>query len=964
MLGLTATRTVGAGSWVHRATIQSTTAAVCQSRRWKVHYAVLKVRPQNLDLQDLLLSPLSDGIHNPFKSDIIKKKSELAEAKEKAAQAFAQYVPQNRGSHPLSLEDEYMLRNIEFLHDHAGIKLTPTRAYHDIVELPDFINKKSAFGIVKLFQVFRSKKAEYQGIDRDDARFIDEFNFAKPRWTPEDYLAHLHLYVKLLYTLPMEKRQPYFRDFFLIIKAIRQRPKTHGRFMEMATYKRAIMAYFLVVGQSNLALCMSVDLVLKAVPEVLSRWTLVRLLGLDPMYNIDTQRIKDLSAVREGETPSQAISDREYRYNLLVHAILAYYYERPDAHLTDLEIVRLIRCAEARELAGDLMDMLPMVVQRFAAGPTKVLPAADQMELYYETKALEWEIGDSQLAMRYALAFMRVEHVDRAIKFLTTIADMPPKPIPHVRTTTRQVASAIVKLALCSDADSEKLVVTTLEHLSRNTIDPSPSAPVSLSEYKAMLVENIVSSMLEWKLERSYAITHLLVSIVGRLASFTAMAIAQRLYKQDGTLALSWVAQHLFELDSAAHDNVLKWVSDSLKKDKKLLSKFVSANSVLEPVATARLVHVLSRQEWKLAGTHQTILSRAFGDIAQTNNAHAIGLLLTSAALGPDTSALSQFGPQTPQERASSVVKLIGSIAPTAKDMWHLTSYLVKVAGLLRAREAERLLWREMLRCGFEPNWRAMQAGLALRLGQRYDMPGALELILHIMCEAPSLDANFYAIQASRNQQQLLPPSLPLDESLGQHHAELAEPINGPSAYLAILDGLNRSGMIEPMEQLAEYLLDSKQLSNRTFGAVAAVWLDGIGFSEETTRDDVQRVWRTLQDYTGEKGAKKHGRQTNNVYQLNRNHYNSAIEACVRKGDVDAAWYLLHVEMREDGLMPDLKTFHTLVSPLATSNKLWPIGKSTVAKFNVHYPEIVKEALSDGTNTLPVRALLHHTMSK
>ncbi|KAJ2877497.1 hypothetical protein IWW38_006559 [Coemansia aciculifera] len=166
------------------------------------------------------------------------------------------------------------------------------------------------------------------------------------------------------------------------------------------------------------------------------------------------------------------------------------------------------------------------------------------------------------------------------------------------------------------------------------------------------------------------------------------------------------------------------------------------------------------------------------------------------------------------------------------------------------------------------------------------------------------------------------------------------------------------------MEQLAEYLLDSKQLSNRTFGAVAAVWLDGIGFSEETTRDDVQRVWRTLQDYTGEKGARKHGRPANNVYQLNRNHYNSAIEACVRKGDVDAAWYLLHVEMREGGLMPDLKTFHTLVSPLATSNKLWPIGKSTVAKFNVHYPEIVREALSDGTNTLPVRALLHHTMSK
>ncbi|KAJ2756646.1 hypothetical protein GGI19_000676 [Coemansia pectinata] len=959
MLSSTAVRTVGAGSVAHRATIQ---AAVYQSRRWKRHMPCLKIRPQNLDLDDLLVSPLSDGLHNPFKSAIIDKKERISEAKAKEAQAFAQYVPQNRGSHPLSLENEYMGRNIEFLHDHGGIKLTPTRAYYDVVDLPEFINKKNAFGIVKIFQAFRTTKDEYHDKRSDDAKYIGEFDFAKPKWMPEDYMAHLDLYVRMLYTLPVEKRQPYFRDFFLIIKAIRQRPKMHGRFIELTLFKRHIMAYFLVAGQSNLALCVAVDLVLKAVPESLSRWTLVRLLGLEHMYNTDMVLIKDLSAVREGEKPSRALSDREYRYNMLVHAILAYYYERPDVHITDLEIVRLIRCIEARELAGDLMDMLPIVLRRFAAGATKKLPTADLMELYYETKAIEWEIGDSQLVMRYALAFVRVEQVDRAVKILTTVADMPPKSIPNVRGTTCQVASAISNLALCGSRESENLVVTTLELLSRNTIEPSPSAPLSLSEYKANLVESVVASMLDWKLEQGYAITRLLVSIVGRLAPFTVMAITQRLYQQDGTLALSWVAQQLFDFDSAAHDKVLKWIGDKLNSNKKLLPNFIKANSVLAPVATARLVHVLSRREWKLDGTHQTILSQAFSDIVQTNNAQAIGMLLTSAALGPDTSVLSQFGPQTPQERASSVVKLIGSIKPTTKDLRQLMSYLIKVAGLLRARDSERMLWREILRCGIEPNWRMMQAGLALRLSQRYDVPGALELILHILCEAPSLESNFATMQAGQ-QQQL--PSPPNDgEDSDQQQAEFSEPINGPSAYLAILDGLNRSGMVEPMEQLAEYLLDSKQLSNRTFGAVAAVWLDGIGFNEKATRDDVQRVWRTLQDYTGDKGAKKHGREANNVYQLNRNHYNSAIEACVRKGDVDAAWYLLHVEMREDGLMPDLKTFHTLVSPLATSNKLWPIGKSTVAKFNVHYPEIVKEALSDGTNTLPVRALLHHTMSK
>ncbi|KAJ2643834.1 hypothetical protein GGF44_000970, partial [Coemansia sp. RSA 1694] len=556
MLNSTAARTARAGALPHRAAIQATTA-VYQSRRWKKHYPTLKVRPQNLELDDLLLSPLSDGLHNPFKSSIAKRKDQICKAREAAAQAFARFVPQNRGSHPLSLEDEYMRRNIDFLHDHDGIKLTPTRAYRDVVDLPEFINKKTAFGIVKLFEVFRNSKAEYGDTRSDDAKYMGEFGFSKPKWTPEDYLAHLDLYVNMLYSLPMEKRQPYFRDFFLIIKAIRQRPKTHRRFTEMTTYKRSILAYFLIVGQSNLALCLSVDLVLTAVPEALSRWTLVRLLGLEPMYNTNVQSIKDLSLVREGEAPKRAVSDREYRCNMLVHAILAYYYERSDAHATDLEIVRLIRCIEARELAGDLMDMLPMVLRRYAAGATKVLPVSDWMELYHETKAIEWEIGDSQLAMRYALAFIRLEQVDRAIKFLTTIADMPPKPVPHARTTTCQVASAIARLALCGDADSEKLVVTTLEHLSRNTIEPSPSGLVSQPEYKAMLVESVVASMLEWKLERGYATTQLLVSIVGRLAPFTAMAILQRLYQQDGTLALSWVAQHLFDLDSAAHDSVL-----------------------------------------------------------------------------------------------------------------------------------------------------------------------------------------------------------------------------------------------------------------------------------------------------------------------------------------------------------------------------------------------------------------------
>ncbi|KAJ2000187.1 hypothetical protein GGI04_004248, partial [Coemansia thaxteri] len=819
------------GPAAHRAPIQ---AAVYQSRRWKKHTAALKTKPQTLDLDVLLTSQISNGLHNPFKNKIIERMQLVAEAKEKEAQIFAQYVPHNRGSNPLSLENEYMRRNIDFLHDHDGIKVTPTRMYTDIVELPDFINKKSAFGVVKIFVPFRDSKSEYHDKRSPDAQYMSEFKFAKPKWLPNDYMAHLELYVSMLYSLPPEKRQPYYRDFFLIIKAIRQRPKMHHRFIELNSFRRQILAYFLVSGQSNLALCVAVDLVLKAIPESLTRWTLVRILGLEPMYNTNVESIKDLRVMQEGGKPSNVISDREYRYNMLVHAILSYYYELGGIHITDLEIVRLIRCIEARDLASDLMDMLPIVLRRYAAGATTTLPTKDRMELFYETKACEWQIGDTQLVMRYALAFMRVGQVDRAVKLLTTVADMPPKPVADTRATTCQIAPSIVQLAMCGGEEAENLVVATLEQFSRNSIEPMPASFPSQSEYKALLVEKVVTSLFEWKLEQAHAITQLLVSVVGRLAPFTATAVTQRLFQRDGVLALGWIAQHYFALDSAAQDKVLQWVVGKLQEDKKLFPAFLRANAVLSPVATSRLVHVLSRQEWKLPGARQPILSEAFGDIAQTNNMQAIGVLLTSAALGPDTSVLSRFGPHTLPERASSVVKLIGTVNPAAKDMKQLVSYLAKTASLFRARGSERLLWKEMLRCGIEPNWRTMQAALALRLGQRYDIAGSLELILHILCEMPALDKDAAVKQTGQQQQ----PSV--GESAEQQ-VGLAEQISGPSTYLAILDGLSRCGMTGPMEKLAEYLLDSNQLSSRTFGAVAAVWLDGTGFSEASTRDDIQR---------------------------------------------------------------------------------------------------------------------------
>ncbi|KAJ2397283.1 hypothetical protein GGI23_003593 [Coemansia sp. RSA 2559] len=86
------------------------------------------------------------------------------------------------------------------------------------------------------------------------------------------------------------------------------------------------------------------------------------------------------------------------------------------------------------------------------------------------------------------------------------------------------------------------------------------------------------------------------------------------------------------------------------------------------------------------------------------------------------------------------------------------------------------------------------------------------------------------------------------------------------------------------------------------------------------------------------------------------------MEALIRQGDVEGAWSVLQAEMRKALIKPDLNTFYTLISPLASNSQLWSIGKTMVQRFAKNHPEIMKEALNDRSNTPIVQAMLRMSL--
>ncbi|KAJ1951103.1 hypothetical protein EC988_004147, partial [Linderina pennispora] len=545
------------------------------------------------------------------------------------------------GSHPLSLEAEYEQRSIQFLKAHGGIQATVTRMYQGVVGPEEALNIKRVFGVVKVFVPFREQ--EYR--EPMERRFRGEFAFQKPTLSYTYYVELLQLYVRMLYGLGTAERQKYFRDFYLIIKALRQRPQIHRKVLGLSQFKTLVMQYFLIVGQPNLALFAATDLLPKGYMGIVPRWAVVRLLGIEALYAGDAEKLQEIHDVEHGSMPTSPLSDREYRYNLLAQAVFRYYNGRT---VTDLEFVRLVRMAEKREMPGELMDFLPHVLVRFARGPQE-LPPATQTALVHEPRASEWQADGLQLAVRYVLAFVRLGRMGHARKLLYTLADMPAKPVDGERGDSQRLARSLLALL---DANASDLVVLALEHLARNDLETAHE-PMTRAQFKAHLVEEIARRLSEGQLEAGHAATALLCSVSGRLSQFTAMAMANRLYRETPVLGVAWVAAHFRAMDSKAQDEAMRFSVRAFQRRPPLLRQFLAHSATVMPEETARFVHVLSRRMWENESDRFAILTKAFKEIALTECAPAVGTLLLSAALGPESPMLTSLGAPAPASRAA-----------------------------------------------------------------------------------------------------------------------------------------------------------------------------------------------------------------------------------------------------------------------------------------------------------------------
>ncbi|KAJ2785767.1 hypothetical protein H4R18_000313 [Coemansia javaensis] len=922
-----------------------------------------QVELPKLDLEEMLGKATGVRVHNPLLEIERAERAVERKRKEEIVEKQKRYIPATPGSRPLPLMHEYLCQRDEFLEARHGIESTPTQRF----QKRNGADPQPQHDVSWLFRTLPSPSAQKTTMKVCPG----EFEFPSVSIPYTFYLGYLELYVRALHSVPTAEAAKYYDDFFVIIKAIRQRPKVHTSVSKTTQFKDLVMRYLLLCGLNRLALLAAIMLVPKTIPAVLSRWSVMRLIGLPELWSPLASQAKQIEG---GVSEGNANLTLEYHYNVLVHSCVGYYYERPEITMTDTELVGLVRCVEARRLCTDLKDMLVPVIRRCAAGLPDGLSDIDTVELSNEREAAACRVSELQAGARYALALVRVAGVEAGLQFLRTMADMPARPVPGLQGTTADVARAIIAAGEAAGSGAAGVMEEMLAIVSKNAVE-DPVEMCQPGSMTTLLVKRIAAEakgakMAEAKSTKAAeakdagiaearatgtvdALTRLLCALASRVRPAAATAVIQKLDQQKHTsAALRWVGDNFQRLDRAAQDAAIGWVVEKLQARRDLVTAFIRDYAMGAPLAAAQFGHVLTRRLWDQEADRRFVQTRVFGEVLRSRQMPALGVTLVSAALGPDTPVLSPFGPQSLGERSRATARLLAQIAQkTTPDVPLLMPYLFKVAGSLQARETEAVLWREVLRRGLRPDWRMLQTAISLRMSRGYGREQALELIGEAIRQTPIVQDSAQDAAQDTAQDTVQDAVQDAVQGITQETGPTL-PTDSSALYMAILDGLNKSGNMAAFEVLAEHLLDSGRLSSRTFGALASSWLDAVGRQKGATSDDVQQAWAGLKSRTGAEAA----------YALNRNHYHSAIEAFVRVGDVEAAWAVVRTEMRAAGLEPDVKTLYTLASPLASNMQLWAQGKAMVARFAEHYPRVAEQAAADKSNTLTVKALLRQAL--
>ncbi|KAJ2342816.1 hypothetical protein GGF43_005839, partial [Coemansia sp. RSA 2618] len=570
------------------------------------------------------------------------------------------------------------------------------------------------------------------------------------------------------------------------------------------------MSYLLLCNQPHMAMYLSRDYMATMRTEDICRWHMARLLDNPRMYLPDRDEINAMQALETGQSRSKSGFEVEYRFNMVAQSILRYYFDiiqdrkrGKRFEITDAELIYLIRCFEARQIKSSLLALLPMVIKRFVAGASAETLTSTKAQLFYDPDILVSRVDDSQVVMRYAHALLEVCGIPECARMLKTIADMPPKPCGDLPVDTHAVAGVLLRMFKLEDSVTI-WVKQVLQILGTNDAEDM----ARLSTIKFAPRDRVTRIIANSRLSNSN-VTGLLGELLKRPISSLPSQEVMRIIEFKGgdgraNEALGWVMDNFQKLSSEAQGSVLKWLTEKLSADREAVIRFICGRAKVSPLLCAQLVHVLCRRLWEREADRRHILASAFWAVAQSMDAEATGVLLVTAAMGPDTPVLSQFGPQSIRERSISVGKLVGRVGDIVQARPNeLIPYLFKVASSLEAKETERALWRELLRQGIEPDWRMLQSAISLRTSKRTDHEQAMELIEHVM--------RIYPIENTGQSDELTTEALPADR---------------PALYLSILKGLSHSGMIEPFKLLAHELLNNKHLNARAFNALASSWLD------------------------------------------------------------------------------------------------------------------------------------------
>ncbi|KAJ2787552.1 hypothetical protein GGI15_000632 [Coemansia interrupta] len=908
-------------------------------------------------------APKIGFLHNPIIELEEARLSRLEAIKAKEKEKFEKYIPKVRGIHPLPLIEEYKSYWEEFVEQHKAIDITPTRRYYGIFK-GYHNNAKRSYGVVKVFCPFRED--DYKR-SRVEATFRREFEFKKPSYSSEKFITLLELYVRTLRSISPNQRQTIANDFYLIVKAIRMRPKVHRKLIDMAQFSKLVMSYFLLVDQPYLALYTAIRVMPKAIPGSIDRWCMLKLLKLPEILVGEDGTANSLNALQDIDSTkphNNAALDFDYRVNVMTRSILEYYYARPNVVITDRELFGLMRCFMSRLQAKELMDLLPLVLKRLVNGLPAELPEADSVELFFEDHGSRDPATFEQIVATYALAFVNVGCKDMAIKFLQTVANMPSTPLSDYGGLTVSLVRSLIEIAEHVPEKSPIIIM----HLTQIANGPYYKATrfMKAVEYKAKIADDIIEYMTTGQIRLAVMTTYLLSFLSKKLSFFTSFAILQRLEKISEPLAYEWLGGVTSSIRASCIHELINWCTRKMVNDRSHFMDQLQIVTKRSPLFAVKIYTYMNKTMHDYEADRKYLLARAFIDISETKDTAAMGSFLALVARGPKSLIRSYRGHQSAFQRTHMTVQFLKRIDTDAIDVPDLTPYLFYVSALLKSQGADRLIWREVLRNGIEPNTTAIQTSLRRRLMNRSDIRQSAELMAVLIRKLKPNGgqiADFDEEGAALAEEDEW-AELPVSASKGSS-SEVADLSNmvmttrsSRKLYTALIDGLNHAGFHELVNLVAIYILTRPFCDQHTLRIVASVWLDSVGYDPEATSEEVYCVWEAIKKYANLLRRERAG-STVCEYSLNLNNFHSLIEAIVRKGDLNMAWRVIHEEMPKHDYIPDKRTFYMLISQLSVNGRLWPLGKAMVARFNKHYPGPVAAALKDPDCPHTLKAMIY-----